>query len=296
MYAVWKTPAPAGGGGGGAAPAPVYVPKPPSITSISAPEVCAVTSQLTIKGTNLASASVKVEGVSARIVSANSSEIVAALPGSAVGTKTVTVTNDDGSATTTVKYVFQDTPIFVNYTYPETFKNKDFKYTFSADAATKYEISGTLPVGLALNSATGEITGAPAQEGNYVFTIVASNICDSSPLIVYMFVDKAIPSAFTCSVAFNNPRTDTISDIKLTNLKNCLSPIPSLSPKYVKPVIFLSGGIPAGLTADQALTHPRYLPIIGLIESMNLEAQIYYGAFSGSTDSVQLNVYWPDPS
>jgi hypothetical protein len=111
-----------------------------------------------------------------------------------------------------------------------------------------------------------------------------------------MFVDKPIPNAFTCSVAFNNPRTNTISDIKLANLKTCLSPVPDLSPKYISPVIFLSGGIPAGLTADEALTHPRYLPIIDLIQSMNLNAQIYYGAFSGSTDSVQLNVYWPDPS
>ena len=147
-----------------------------------------------------------------------------------------------------------------------------------------------------MNPLTGEITGAPTQTGNYVFTIIASNLCDSTPLNVYMFVDKPIPNAFTCSVAFNNPRTNTISDIKLANLKTCLSPVPDLSPKYISPVIFLSGGIPAGLSADEALTHPRYLPIISLIQSMNLNAQIYYGAFSGSADSVQLNVYWPDPA
>jgi hypothetical protein len=296
LYAIWQTPAPAGGGGGGSAPAPVYVPKPPTISSISAPEVCAVSSQLTIKGTYLGSATVKVDGLSARVISASSTEMLIALPSAPVGTKTITVTNDDGSATTTVKYSFIDSPLYVDYIYPETYKDRDFKYTFKAQDATKYEISGFLPAGLTLNPLTGEITGAPTQTGNYVFTIIASNLCDSTPLNVYMFVDKPIPNAFTCSVAFNNPRTNTISDIKLANLKTCLSPVPDLSPKYISPVIFLSGGIPAGLSADEALTHPRYLPIISLIQSMNLNAQIYYGAFSGSADSVQLNVYWPDPA
>ena len=70
----------------------------------------------------------------------------------------------------------------------------------------------------------------------------------------------------------------------------------TLSPKYIQPVVFLSGGVPAELTPDQALTHPRYLPIIAAIQSVNANAQIYLGAFSGTLDSVQVNVYWPDPS
>jgi hypothetical protein len=111
-----------------------------------------------------------------------------------------------------------------------------------------------------------------------------------------MFVDKAIPSAFTCSVAFNVPTSNNITDGKITQLKNCLEKMNTLSPKYIQPVVFLSGGVPAGLTAEQALTHPRYLPIIAAIQSVNADAQIYLGAFSGSTDSVQVNVYWPDPS
>lgn len=286
----------ASGGGGGGSSTPVYVPHPPTITSISAPEVCAISSQLVIKGTWLSGATAKVDGVSAQVLASSSNEMIIKLPSAAVGTKTITVTNADGSATTTVNYAFADTPIYVDYVYPETFKDRFFSYVFKALDAVKYEISGTMPAGLTLNSTTGELSGAPTQTGDFVFKIIASNICASTTLVVYMFVDKAIPAAFTCSVAFNVPTSNNITDQKLAALKTCLAKTSSLSPKYVQPIIFISGGIPAGLTPDEALTHPRYLPILALIESMNLNEQLYLGAFDGNLNTVQLNVYWPEPS
>jgi hypothetical protein len=254
-----------------------------------------VKSQLVIKGTNFSGATVKVDDLSAQVLSSSATELQVALPSAPVGTKTLTVTNSDGSATTSLKYEFVDSPIYVDYVYPSTYVNKAFSYTFKATDATKYEISGTLPAGLALNSATGELSGTPTTGGTYEFIIMASNICDQVPLIVYMYVDKAIPKAFTCSVAFNILRSDNISDVKLANLKTCLSPIPTLSPKYVDPIIFLSGGIPSYLTEEEALTHPRYLPIIEVIQNLKVNAQIYLGAFEGSLSSVQVNVYWPEP-
>lgn len=285
LYAIWRSTAPA--------TAPVYVPRPPTITNISAPEVCAVGSQLTLTGTYLAGASATVDGVSAQVLSSSYGSMLISLPARSIGTKTIVVTNIDGTASTTVKYKFVDSPIYVNYIYPETFKDRDFSYTFTATNAEKYAIVGKMPAGLTLNPLTGEISGAPTVEGDFVFTIVASNYCDETHLIVYMFVDKAIPNTFTCSVAFNVPKSDNISDIKLSQLKTCLGKITTLSPKYIDPIIYLSGGIPDGLTTFQALTHPRYIRVIDFIKSIGLDYQIYVGAFGGTAESIQINVYWP---
>jgi hypothetical protein len=277
------------------APAPVYVPKPPAITKISAPAVCAVGSQLVLTGANLLESTVTVDGVEARILSARSNELQISLPTQAVGSKKIVVTNKDGSAEATVEYKFIDSPVYVNFIYPSTYQDMAFTYTFTATNTEKYSIDGVMPAGLTLNPLTGEISGTPTKAGNYLFTIVASNFCDQTYLDVYMFVDKAIPQTYTCTVPFLTPRSDTVSEFRLTQLRKCLDDIYTLSPATVAPVIFISGGLRSGLTIEQSLTHPRYLPILGLITSMNLNAQIYLGAFSGALDAVQLNIYWPMP-
>ncbi len=277
------------------APAPVYVPKPPTITKISAPEVCAIGSQLVITGTNLLGAKVTVQGQAAVVLASNNIQITISLPTQSVGVKVLVVTNDDGSATATVEYKFVESPIYVDYIYPSTYQNIAFSYTFKATNTEKYSIEGVMPAGLTLNPLTGEVSGTPTKNGNYLFTIVASNFCDQTYLDVYMFVDKAIPDTFTCSVPFLSPRSDTVSEFRLSQLRKCLEVIYKVTPETVAPVIFISGGLPAGLTVEQSLTHPRYLPILDVVVSMNLNAQIYLGAFNGLASEVQLNVYWPQP-
>ena len=277
------------------APQPVYVPNPPIITKISAAEVCAIGTQLVISGSYLTDAKATVGGITAQVLSSRFSEMVIALPVQAVGVKIIIVSNADGSAEATVEYKFIESPVYINFVYPSTYQGMEFTYTFTATNTEKYSIDGVMPAGLTLNPLTGEIYGVPTQTGNFLFTIVASNYCDQTYLDVYMFVDKAIPQTYTCSVPFLSPRSDTVSEFRLTQLRNCLDDIYTLSPATVAPVIFISGGLRTGLTIEQSLTHPRYLPILNLITSMNLNAQIYLGAFSGALDSVQLNIYWPMP-
>jgi hypothetical protein len=110
-----------------------------------------------------------------------------------------------------------------------------------------------------------------------------------------MFVDKAIPNAFTCTVPFLSPRSDAVSEFRLSQLRKCLEVIYSITPTSIAPVIFISGGLPSGLTEFESLTHPRYVPILSLVTSMNFNAQIYLGAFKGTLSQVELNVYWPQP-
>ncbi len=278
------------------APAPVYIPNPPTITSISVPEMCAAVGGLiTVNGTYLNGATAKVDGVAVQITDSSYSKLVIVLPAAPEGTKTIVVTNVDGSASTTVRYKFVDTPVYVNFIYPATYKDMEFSYTFTATDTEKYSILGTMPTGLSLNALTGEISGTPTQIGDFIFTIVASNLCDTATLRVYMFVDKAIPATYTCTVQFNVPRSDNITDLKVTQLKTCLGRINTLSPETIDPIIFISGGLPAGLSVFDSLTHPRYLRIFEIIKEIGLDVQIYLGAFDGTPELVQLNVYWPMP-
>jgi hypothetical protein len=229
------------------------------------------------------------------VISSTNTQITISLPTQPVGIKTLTVTNDDGSATATVEYKFIDSPIYVDYIYPSTYQNIAFSYTFKATNTEKYSIEGVMPAGLTLNPLTGEVSGTPTKPGDYLFTIVASNFCDQTYLDVYMFVDKAVPDTFTCVVPFLTPRSDTVSEFRLSQLRKCLEVIYKVTPATISPVIFISGGLPAGLTVEESLTHPRYLPILDLVVSMKFNAQIYLGAFNGSSTEVQLNVYWPQP-
>lgn len=290
LYAIWRYNGPV------AAPAPVYVPNPPTITSISVPEMCAaVGGQLIVNGTYLTGATAKVDGVAVRVLESSFGRLVVNLPAAPVGTKTITVTNIDGSASTTVKYSFVDSPVYVNFLYPATYKDMEFSYIFTATNTDKYSISGVMPTGLTLNALTGEISGTPTQIGDFLFTIVASNLCDQIYLDVYMFVDKAIPATYTCTVQFNVPRSDNITDYKISQLQLCLGKIKTLTPETIDPIIFISGGLPAGLSVFDSLTHPRYMRIFEIIKDMGLDVQIYLGAFDGTPELVQLNVYWPMP-
>lgn len=293
LYAIWKTTPTSGGSGGGSTPA--YIPAPPTITSISAPEICAVGDQLLVKGTNLRGATATIDGAAVRVISSSNNELQLALPMAMAGVRTLKVTNSDGSASTTVKYTFVDTPVYVNYTYPIVYKDLEFSYTFSATDAAKYAIQGRLPAGLSINPLTGEILGTPTVDGEFTFTIVASNVCGNAYLNVSMFIDKAIPEAFTCNVAFNVSGNNNIVPARLTVLRNCLDNVLKLGPTSLDPVIFLSGGVPPGLTQDELINHPRYAAICELLNSMGIIAQIIFGAFDGPLDQVQLMVYWPEP-
>lgn len=297
-YAIW-TEISRGGGGytpPPPPPPPVYVPNPPTITSISSPEMCAaVGGQLIVNGTYLSGATAKVDGVSVRVTESSFGRMILSLPAAPVGTKSISVTNVDGTASTTVKFKFIDSPVYVNFLYPATYKDMEFSYTFTATNTEKYSITGVMPTGLTLNPLTGELSGTPTQTGNFLFTIVASNFCDQTYLDVYMFVDKAIPSTYTCTVQFNVPKSDNITDFKVSQLQTCLGKIKTLSPETIDPIIFISGGIPAGLSVFESLTHPRYMRIFEIIKGMGLDVQIYLGAFDGTPELVQLNVYWPMP-
>ena len=66
-----------------------------------------------------------------------------------------------------------------------------FNVTSAGTPTATYAVTGSLPAGLTLNSATGSITGTPTTPGTYTFTIVASNGTNPSASATYTIVIAA---------------------------------------------------------------------------------------------------------
>ena len=291
----FTTPA-APSGGGGAPPPPPPPPTPPTVTSVSKTPICSLGEFVTIRGTNLAGATVKVDGVSARVAESASTYLIAIMPELYEGVKTIVVTNPDGSASISITYTFVDTPVFNNVVTDQLYVNRDVLYVFTASNTVSYSITGTLPPGLTYNPLTSTLSGTPTTTGNYTFTIVATNGCGSASKTTTLNVDKEIPEAFSCTVTFPSKNSNIIQVYKLPSLIDCLNKIKDLDPNTVDPLIFLSGGNPSNEPPGSSPTATaRYNEICDVLLTQNLIAQIITGVFFGPPDEIEIIVYWPVP-
>jgi uncharacterized repeat protein (TIGR02543 family) len=295
LYAVWQTVS-SGGGGSSPAPAPVYVPNPPTITSIEKAPVCSKGSYLTINGTYLSGAKATVDGKAAQTVSSSSNSMYVYLPALDEGIKTLVVTNSDGTASTSVKYVYVANPVFQALEMKQSYKNRSWAYVFSASDAESWKINGQLPAGLVLDPNTGLISGMPTVEGIFVISISATNLCGTSTISVTLDIDKEIPNAYSCRISFPISSSNNISELKLAKLKQCFDKIKEISPRTIDPVTFLSGGLKPYQSLEEAVSEiDRYNIICELLTSAEIDSQIITGVFTGPEDEIELMAYWPEP-
>jgi CSLREA domain-containing protein len=109
-------------------------------------------------------------------------------------TAIVTALNSTGSASASTPV----TILWVKITSgapPSTTYGSTYYHTFTAGGSGPIIwsiVSGTLPPGLVLNSATGALTGKPTQAGSFNFTIRASNNADQDDQAITMLVNKAV--------------------------------------------------------------------------------------------------------
>ena len=96
------------------------------------------------------------------------------------------------------------------FTSPNTASGQagiNFKYTptYTGTAPTICSITGTLPIGLSFNSASGAISGASNQSGSFAVTITATNSAGSDSITLTMTFTAAPPNIFSGS----NPSLNT---------------------------------------------------------------------------------------
>ena len=161
---------------------------------------------------------------------------------------TVTATNTGGSATATIEILVNDAPpSSVAYSGgPFTFEKgttiSPLMPTASGGAVESWSVSPTLPTGLVLDSATGEISGTPTViSPSATYTITATNAGGSDSTTITIEVNDVPPS----SVAYN-PNAFSLSKDSQMN-----SVIPNYSGGVVE-TWTVSPALPAGLTLDSS--------------------------------------------
>lgn len=88
----------------------------------------------------------------------------------------ISATNSFGSVSVTYGGVVTAPPVWSDQTLANFLQGRVYSDAVAASNSPTYTVtSGSLPVGISLNSTTGAVTGTPTGSGNYSFTISAAN-------------------------------------------------------------------------------------------------------------------------
>ena len=273
-----------------------WIPLPPSIFNLSADNICADGSNVTIYGTNLSDVMVKVDGIGIPVLSQTGTAVTISLVKASAGDKTITVSNPDGSATTHITYIAPVTPEFQPISFAQMYQNRAFAHVFSAYNTTHWSTTESLPSGLVLDSNTGLIYGTPEVQGLFTVYLKASNICRDTTVPVTFDIDKPIPGAFSCRVTYPVNSLATLDAERTLQLIDCFTEIQRRSPRTISPVIYMMGGLkPYQSLRDSVANIEIYNLICEMMTFVGIESQVITGVFTGYIDEIELFAYWPEP-
>lgn len=278
------------------APAPEVIPAP-IITKVSKTLVCARGGdEILIQGSYLANATITIDGKAVQGRGNSSNSVLITLEEATSGTKVLKLTTPSGTASTTLTYKLVDRTAFKVFDIPYIYKGGEFSYIFEAFGENTFRVTGKFPAGLTLNSATGEISGIPTEEGVFNFVLHADGVCGNDVDVIRLDIDKEIPNAMSCQIKFPNKKTNKIGASQLFALKKCLDQAKKISPKQIDPVIIITGGAPEGeAEIDSEEAKARRDAICDVLLTQDILAQTIAGIFSGEPDVIEIFVYWPVP-
>jgi hypothetical protein len=282
LYAVWSLSEP-------------FDPQPPQllpiIESVSRSSVCFSGDSVTVSGLYFDDAKLFLDNVELSITSRTSSTLVVSLPRSIGGERLVRVTTPNGSATTTIKYVDVPKPKFVPILIPYLSQGVYLSLPITATNATSYSIIGTLPAGLAFNTATGAISGTPNENGIFGFVITATGICGETTQLVELDIDKETPNAISHRINIL-PGSACISDSAKASLASFLDKVKEIAPRNLAPEIYFSGG---GIASGSDLGDDRRDCLCDLFLEEEVYGNVIEGEFTGTANRIEIIVYWAKP-
>ena len=293
LYAIWTQNSSGGGGGGGGTPAPLVAPGP-TITAISAKQICSIGNDITISGAYFTDGKVTLDGQNVVIKSITSTSILVTLPTASSGNRTIQVTTPNGSTTAIIEYVTVPKPKFEVIRIPYLAQGDGILLPLNATNATSYSLIGQLPTGLSLNPSTGLISGTASENGIFVFTVVASGICGDTNQLIELDIDAPTPNAISHRINFT-PNSCEIPDSAKASFERFLETAKGLSPRNIIPDIYVSGGFKNG-DPSSATAKCRQDAICDFLLLEDLLGQVLTDVFTGSENRIEIIVYWPRPN
>jgi hypothetical protein len=276
-------------------PTPVPVqPIAPTLNSVSASPICSLGRQIFVRGANFTSGKFTFDGKAISPASNDGSVAVFNLPSGTAGTKKLVVTTDAGTASLDVVYQGSGLPKFAPTYMPYLHQGGTFAIFYSATDADSYRVVGQLPSGFELNTKTGSISGIPATNGVFQFSLVASGICGETELKVTFDIDKAVPNAISHRIYFSR-NNGAIPAAALDALRRFLDKVQEMSPRYINPQIFITTSTLNNTSTiqDRDLEMARYQAICDIFVNESLDAQVVPNVFTGDENIIEVIAYWP---
>ena len=308
LFAIWEQISSGGGGGGSGSsgggggtteitpvtPSGPPPPPPPVISSLSRTVVCAISNEITIFGSYLSGATVKLDGTSVVVKEGNSNSLLITLPTGTVGIKAITVTTEDGSATATINYSTANKPKFLPIRMPYLSQGVEVDLDFEAENSSSFRLIGKLPAGLTLNASSGKISGVPFENGIFVFDLAAIGPCGETMTFVELDVDAPTPNAMSHRINFL-PGSCQMSDSARASFEAFILKIKGISPRNIIPDIFISGGS-KNSDPNSPIATCRQESLCDLLLIEDLTGDILTDVFTGSENRIEIIVYWSRPN
>ena len=290
LYARWT----AVSSGGSSEPVTPPPPPGPIISSLSASDLCAISSDLTIYGSNFGDAKVTFDGAQVTIKTTSATTIDVTLPTSSLGKKTLIVTTPNGAATAYVNYLTASKPKFQPIRIPYLSQGSLLSLDLLADDALRFRLSGSLPSGVTFNESTGLLSGTPTENGVFVFNVVAIGVCGETTSVLELDVDAPTPNAMSHRINFL-PGSCVLSDSAKASFEEFITKIKGLSPRNIIPEIYISGGS-KNSDPNSPIAQCRQESLCDLLLIEDLTGDVLTDVFTGSENRIEVIVYWPRPN
>lgn len=287
-------PSGSGGGGSGGGGTTIQAPPPPVITSLSRTQLCAATSEITIFGSNLDGATVKLDGIEVMVRSSSTNMVMVTLPAGSLGTKLISVSTKNGVSSASINYVTANKPKFQPIRIPYLSQGVAVNLDIIAEHASNFRLIGILPSGISFNNESGLISGTPTENGVFVLDVIAVGPCGDTTAVLELDVDAPTPNAISHRINFL-PGSCTISESAKESFLRFIEKVKGVSPRNIIPDIYISGGYKES-DPNGPLAQCRQEALCGVLLVEELLGEVLTDVFSGSEHRIEIIVYWERPS